>query len=163
MWSPAMHLLARLGRLLDCTDTREVHLAHDSVLLTLEGWIARHLDSHNSKPLVDHAHPHISQSFVRPGKTRRTRNKSKPQHLLSKARDWVLLVDYTHDKMVLPEFIYVTNKRPDIVIYSRETCHVMLIELTCPAEEGILPAQVRKKARYTPLKESRLEISGRSS
>jgi hypothetical protein len=56
--------------------------------------------------------------------------------------------------MVFPEFIYVTNKRPDIVIYSRETCHVMLIELTCPAEEGILPAQVRKKARYTPLKES---------
>ena len=118
---------------------------HNSVLLTLEGWISRHLDSYNSRPFVEDSHPNISKSFIRPGKVRRTRKSSTPQHLLSGARDWVLLVDYTHDMMVFPEFIFVTTQRPDTVI-----CHVILVELTCPAEEGIAPAQERKEARYTP-------------
>ena len=57
-------------------------------------------------------------------------------------------VDYDNNHYVFPPEIYSTNERPDIVIWSAVLRKVILIELTCPAEEGILPAQARKEAKY---------------
>ena len=57
-------------------------------------------------------------------------------------------VDYDDNHYVFPPEIYSSNERPDIVIWSAVLRKVILIELTCPAEEGILPAQARKEAKY---------------
>ena len=47
-----------------------------------------------------------------------------------------------------PHEIVPTDKRPDIIIWSVTTHHVIMFELTCGAEEGI-PIVVRmKKERY---------------
>ena len=46
----------------------------------------------------------------------------------------------------------MTDKRPDIVLYSDSLKTVLLIELTCPAEENIADAHLRKEIKYTPLK-----------
>ena len=43
--------------------------------------------------------------------------------------------------------------RPDVVLWSARSRVVILLELTCPAEEGIAAAQVRKTSRYKKLQE----------
>ena len=44
-----------------------------------------------------------------------------------------------------------TNERPYIVVWSSLFKVVVLIELTCPAEEGIQNASIRKQNRYIDL------------
>ena len=44
-------------------------------------------------------------------------------------------------------------KGPDIVIWSAALKKVVMIELTCPAEEGIEAARERKLGRYFQLKQ----------
>ena len=41
--------------------------------------------------------------------------------------------------------------RPDILISSTKLKKVILVELTCPAEEGFQSAQLRKQSKYLPL------------
>ena len=64
---------------------------------------------------------------------------------------WQLLIDFTHKKIVFPPVICSTNERPDIVLWSIMAHRVVLLELTCPAEEGIHAAQMRKETRYLGL------------
>ena len=52
-----------------------------------------------------------------------------------------------------------TSRRPDIVIWSNQLKQVHIVELTCPAEEGMGSAQLRKESKYLPLVE---QISCRS-
>jgi hypothetical protein len=71
--------------------------------------------------------------------------------LLDYANDWKLLVDFEHRKMVFPPCIVATDLRPDVVLWSVRSHVVILLELTCPAEEGIDAAQVRKESKYDGL------------
>ena len=43
------------------------------------------------------------------------------------------------------------KREPDIIIWSRMSRRVLLFELTCPAEEGIQVAQIKKVTRYLDL------------
>ena len=61
-------------------------------------------------------------------------------------------MDTEESKLVFPPEIYGTPQRPDIVIWSKQTKTVLIMELTCPAEEGIEAAKIRKEARYFGLK-----------
>ena len=54
---------------------------------------------------------------------------------------------------MFPPEIIATSERPDIVIWSVALKKVIMIELTCPAVEGIEAARVRKFARYEQLKQ----------
>jgi hypothetical protein len=74
----------------------------------------------------------------------------KRRSLLEFANDWQL-VDFKDDKMVFPPSICPTQLRPDAVIWSALSRTVILLELTCPAEEGIHAAQIRKEDRYDNL------------
>jgi len=76
-----------------------------------------------------------------------------PLCLVLAASDWKMQIDYTKNPAPFPVHICVTDKRPDIVIYSNSSNTVILIELTCPAEENICDAQRRKEAKYTPLRD----------
>ena len=80
----------------------------------------------------------------------RAENQMQP-HLLSYANDWKLLVDLPDSNYVFPPEIYSTNERPDIIIWSPKLKTVILLELTCPEEEGIQAAKIRKQSRYMPL------------
>ena len=53
----------------------------------------------------------------------------------------------------------VTTSRPDLVIYSDSTKHILWAELTVPLERNIVAARVRKKARYLKLV-SQLRLKG---
>ncbi len=60
-------------------------------------------------------------------------------------------MDFDAKKAEFPPAIVATGLRPDIVLWSRMSRVVVLIELTCPAEEGMLKAQLRKETKYTGL------------
>jgi hypothetical protein len=122
---------------------------HDSVLFHLKRVFEALLQSSNSKPVLPDLIPHISSSFVRAGESKILQKRSR-RSILKGANDWELLVD-VHRKLVFPVEIYATDQRPDILILSRSLKKVLLIELTCPAEEGILTAQARKRERYEHL------------
>ena len=80
----------------------------------------------------------------------------KPRNFFSsldESNDWQTLFDFDDKRIVFPPSIYATNERPDIVIWSKKLKRVILIELSCCAEEGIAAAQARKEARYKELVE----------
>ena len=72
--------------------------------------------------------------------------------VLSTASDWEMLVDL-HRRLKFPSEIAETTLRPDIVIWSKKTKQVVLVELTVPWEERMEEAHERKKAKYQPLLE----------
>ncbi|KAL7854779.1 hypothetical protein SRHO_G00169690 [Serrasalmus rhombeus] len=77
-------------------------------------------------------------------------SKASGKDLLATARDWQLLVDLVR-QLRFPDIIAATTLRPDIVLMSRATKQVVLLELTVPWEDRIEEAQVRKKAKYVDL------------
>ena len=54
--------------------------------------------------------------------------------------------------MVFPTHIAITDKRPDIILFSDETKQVVLIELTVPWETRVEEAYERKKKSYEELR-----------
>ena len=84
----------------------------------------------------------------------KTRGNQPPerfsQSLLECANDWQLKVDFDASAQFPPE-ILATPLRPDIVLWSVMSRVVVLIELTCCAEESMRDAQLRKETKYTAL------------
>ena len=131
-------------------------LRHISVLSHIYQAFKEHLDSQNQNKL-NKSSPN-SILFVKAGSTPQLNQmlsrKITKTHLLSKGTDWNLLVDLPGHNYVFPPEIYATSERPDIVIWSLTLHQAYIIELTCPAEEGIQTAAMRKVSKYTPLVEN---------
>lgn len=124
---------------------------HDSVLSLIHKALIAHTESINNMQLKPTKPTLIT--FVKAGSEThqpRAENQMQP-HLLSYANDWKLLVDLPDSNYVFPPEIYSTNERPDIIIWSPKLKTVILLELTCPAEEGIQAAKIRKQSKYMPL------------
>ena len=75
--------------------------------------------------------------FVRPGESVTTAKKKPRQSWLSGANDWQWLFDYDHQQYVL-----------EILIWSDSLKKIIMIELTCPAEENGLKARQLKEQKY---------------
>ena len=71
--------------------------------------------------------------------------------MLDGAHDWKLLADFHNNNYVFPPEILSTNLRPDILFWSQKKHKVIIVELTCPAEEGMSAAKTLKEAKYLPL------------
>ena len=122
---------------------------HDSVLLNLKHGLVEYLKVQAKRPRKS-----LKQiKFIKKGDLSKKASSSmdRTPYVLDKARDWELLVDFTKEKIVFPPEIYSTSERPDILLVSRSSYQGILVELTCPAEEGVEPASLRKKARYNQL------------
>ena len=142
---------------------------HDSVLLTLKPELEKRIESQNNSHINDDSFikpPPITSSFVMADSKTTLPNpssKTSDRNILSNANDWKLLVDFDHDNIVFPPEIFSTDQRPDIVIWSKKVRMVLLIELTVPADENILAAQVRKRARYEQLSIDMKEVNNWNS
>ena len=72
-------------------------------------------------------------TFVREG-SNPPRSSMKSQrnidYVLTGSSDWKLLVDYDDAQIVFPTIICATDDRPDVVIWSKESKRVIIIELT---------------------------------
>jgi hypothetical protein len=126
---------------------------HDSILANIEPVLKEHILALNTSPVTASVVPVLMKSFVRSGAQEcpSGRPRGRKHSLLDGANDWELLVDFENHNIVFPPEIYPTPERPDIIIWSNSIRTVVLIELTCPAEEGIEAASLRKVARYTGL------------
>ena len=129
---------------------------HDSVLQDIERALLTLVPAFNSKKpscFAEIAKKDFKASFVRAGERRKPKanNSQKRRCLLEFANDWKLQVDFKDRKLVFPPAICPTALRPDGVLWSPLSRTVILLELTCPAEEGIEAAQIRKEARYAGL------------
>ena len=111
--------------------------------------------SHNANPPATSHVPTISSSFVAAGSETKQPKRTRPQRsLLGTAADWKFLFDLRHKPYLFPPHIYATDQRPDLLLYSNTARVVIFGELTCPAEEGIEGAKLRKQARYAPTAEA---------
>ena len=128
---------------------------HDSVLCNIEPPLVNLINRMNSRSC--HRLSTLKRSFPSSFVTHGTLEKTTPSpcsSLLDGSCDWSIVIDYKHKPVVFPPVIFATNQRPDIVIWSESSRRVLLLELTCPAEEGIQAARDRKEAKYAPLVDS---------
>jgi hypothetical protein len=129
---------------------------HDSVLANIEVALEKLLLGFNSKrpvSLVNATKQSFKASFVRKGesKPRENTRDALPLAVLDCANDWNIRVDFDRKQADFPASIFPTSLRPDIVLWSEMSRVVILLELTCCAEEGISRAQLRKETKYTEL------------
>ena len=85
-------------------------------------------------------------NFVKAGQSK----GRKQTGILAGTTDWELLVDLKK-QLKFPVEITDTRLRPDIVIWSKSTKKVIIIELTVPWEENIETAHERKMLKYQDL------------
>jgi len=62
---------------------------------------------------------------------------------------WDMRVDLGRE-LVFPDVVH-TSPRPDILIWSAKSRHIVVIELTVPCKERCYEANERKSAKYAEL------------
>ena len=148
-----MHILSCCPTALQ---TKRYTWRHDSVLAVLEKEIRAFMDKRNKQGVLVPSAPQLYSSFVRAmeGKPRSRieRKTNSERGTLTEAIDWEMMVDTPSNPIVFPPHICPSNLRPDIVIWSNVKRIVVLIELTCPSEENVTTAAVRKESKYLELK-----------
>ena len=125
---------------------------HDSVLSLISKALQTQLEFINSTQNFCSKPAFIN--FVKAGSEINQKHNPKKQirsHLLSNANDWKFLTDLPGTNYVFPPEVYSTPERPDILIWSPKLRTILMLELTCPAEEGIQAAKLRKQSKYMPL------------
>lgn len=93
-------------------------------------------------------------TFVREGSKATgsaSRQRRNIDSIIVGSSDWKLLVNQDDTPIVFPVNICATAERPDIVIWSKESKRVIIIELTVPAEENVADAHYRKTIKYESL------------
>ncbi|XP_066304443.1 uncharacterized protein [Branchiostoma lanceolatum] len=89
--------------------------------------------------------------FVKEGETKiGPKRKLEEEGIFTTASDWALQIDLDR-QLVFPEEVAVTRLRPDVILWSKETKQVVLIELTVPWEERAEEAHERKALKYQEL------------
>ena len=146
------HILSNCGKAL----TLKRYLwRHDSVLKNFVTILGGVVEKWNAKKSQKSSVPPLSSSFVPAGVESKQQTSSRRALqrpcFLDGAQDWNILADFDQQRLVFPPEIVVTALRPDIVLWSTSKRRVLLIELTCPAEEGIAAAALYKTARYAEL------------
>ena len=73
-----------------------------------------------------------------------------PQPFLASAQDWELTVDLK-ERLRIPQEVAITELRPDIIITSKDTNQMAIIELTVPTEDRIEISGELKRTKYEVL------------
>ena len=70
--------------------------------------------------------------------------------ILLQANDWTFLYDL-EGQLQFPVEAAVTSLRPDVVLFSRSSKTIVLLELTVPLEDNVHQAHDRKTTKYSAL------------
>ena len=122
---------------------------HNEILKVLSNAVKTAVDKSN---MTKSPNVPVMIPFVKAGTNTGTNRKARPHtsRLLGLARDWQLVSDLT-EQMTFPSEIAITNMRPDLVVWSKQSKSVVLCELTVPWEENIEIAHEYKTSKYTGL------------
>ncbi len=122
---------------------------HDKVLQEIAMWVdLERIHANQTKPRAGHT----TMQFVAEGQ-RMTTTPVPPQKntsILSRATDWELQVDL-RKKLVFPQDVAVTTLRPDMVMLSRSTKTIYIVELTVPWEDRLEISHKLKATKYQDL------------
>ncbi len=91
--------------------------------------------------------------FIREGQKPEKASKNCSVGLLSTARDWGMTVDLER-QLKIPTHITQSKLRPDIILVSKATQQLILMELTVSGEERMEVAQERKREKFQELVEN---------
>ena len=120
---------------------------HDKVLKELANSIQEKVVENVSKP----ENKRTRIQFVKEGEKRKTETKEEEYHTyLSSAKDWNLTVDL-ESSLKIPRDICNTSLRPDLILVSRKTKQMGILELTVPNEDRIEVSGELKRAKYEPI------------
>ncbi|KAI8480671.1 hypothetical protein Bbelb_415640 [Branchiostoma belcheri] len=91
-------------------------------------------------------------SFVKEGWKGKSKEKKEREQIgiIASASDWSLHADLGK-QLAFPADIIDTNLRPDLILFSRKTTQVVLLELTVPWEDRMEEANERKRMKYQEL------------
>ena len=89
-------------------------------------------------------------NFVKEGKKTKTAPHKDFLGMLHSASNWNLEFDLDV-MLVVPVFLAVSALCPDILLFSRSTKKLIIIELTCPCEENMSQWHEEKLQKYYPL------------
>ena len=121
---------------------------HDMVLRELGKFIELRMNSVNEQPTTDEKRNII---FLREGEKKET-EKILYRSILDSSRDWEMSIDLERRVKVPPE-VAITNMRPDIIITSKSSKQMIMVELTVPTEERIEISGELKRSKYNPIVE----------
>ena len=124
---------------------------HDNVLHSIAKQLEAYLDKVNSRAIPNFSIKDKFVKFVKEGERPRKGKVTHESGLLSTANDWILAYDNIDKPLVLPHHITPTSLRPDIIIYSNAARHIILLELTVPAEDNIVRRHLDKENKYAKL------------
>lgn len=94
--------------------------------------------------------PTKKMMFVKEGEKPPT-NSAKATCLLEQADDWKIIVDLPGCAYDFPANIVITEKRPDLVVWSENIKIIIIMELTVPAERNVFTAHEKKEEKYESL------------
>ena len=121
---------------------------HDQVLREIAQCVDQRRMENNRTPREERG----GIAFVKAGyKGPKSKAKTPPRCYLDGAADWQLQVDLD-SKLKVPVEVADTQLRPDMLLLSRGTKRMGVIELTVPSEERIEVSSELKKMKYGGLK-----------
>ena len=123
---------------------------HDSVLKRIILFLEELLEKYNQGKLYL---PPPSKTFLKPGEEKATARQPRDSGELALAKDWVMLDDLGEKHLIMPtEVTHVaTSLRSDIFLYSLSAKRAVILELTCPNEDGFEISKKLKEDRYINL------------
>ena len=88
--------------------------------------------------------------FVKEGQKGQKTEEKENYNYLSAAKDWRLTVDIDTN-LKIPSEICQTNLRPDLIMVSRKTKQLGIVELTVPNEDRVEVSGELKRLKYEPI------------
>ena len=110
-------------------------------------------DCENQKYYLNTRKPWWSIKFVPPGHRQPKTKRRQRLGLLHNSSQLQLLVDIPLKSLIFPDYIAISDFRPDLIIISNINKLIILIALTCCCEENIEDWHREKLAKYKRLKE----------
>ena len=89
--------------------------------------------------------------FVKAGTAAPRTRRAPPATLIQSAVDWSIIVDLAGHPYAFPLEVALTEKRPDIVMWSPASHQLVILELTVPDESRVVESQTLKRTRYAEL------------
>ena len=136
------HILSNCPMALD-----RYHWRHNEVLKIILRITSERLEAIN-KGQKPQTRANNNIPFVRPGQKSQYKRKTTTRNDEQWDGTWKVSADLAGHERLFP---IVTSKRPDMVVWCEERKIVHLVELTCPHEDNVDAAQVRKDERYEAL------------
>ena len=120
---------------------------HDKVLRELGKYIEERIQFMKDEPTTSNR----TIVFQREGESKEA-EKPRYRNIRDPARDWVMSIDL-EKRVKIPSEISITNMRPDVIIVSKSSKQMIMVELTVPHEERVEISGEAKRSKYNHIVE----------